>query len=914
MKLKNALILNSSFNEIYYEIGGLLYLFEQGYNPDIIIATSFSSITASLLAKDPSIRNIRDIIDFYKFLKKEDFLNKSILERLLLKPHYNLDRIKNMLRKILPENFELFSVPLYIVSYNASKGEFRVFGMEKNDNLIESIISSMIIPGLYKHQEYISGLVFPFKLIEVALELGVSNIVYFIGDYEKTSKLISQEYRPLVNQNYREFSEEIKELYSRLLVYQIRTHKKLLDFSNTRELVNIGYANTRKDFVYYKLFRFGRVKETLDLLKRPDLSEEEKIIKAYAIYLEGDIPQAYAQFSELYEKHPENEIVVAGYANSLIDIGEIERAFTILESIRNKTKNPYIFDTISRYYFYKGEIDKCLEFTKLTLNYAKVEPIAYNLALIHYGIVMASLGKIKESLEVFNEAINNLEYLDNAYYLSFAYVNIINLYMNLETTQAIELISKKIENYLELAGSSRNKFIYYLNYGFYFGNPEKSTNYIKKAIEIATEKGDNNLISLGLSALGAIYNMSGQYSKAETYSNEALKIASENNLIYNFVNALRSLIQSKIFLNKIDEAYLLLDKLPKDISLSLPDLLDFLSLKIYVYDNSKKDSQDLIKEMISTIMENNFFSLRVLPQIKSYVLEKITRHLSLKEILQIGDKEILKLKLEEEPKKKVEFFENLNIEDSIKYIDIIKTFSDDSRLRIYINKFAEHWRKISEQYLVTLGNILYFFNNEVVPINDELDLLILLYLVINRDKVITYGNISISFGLHAENIKPRLEKIKQMIEPWTITQTAKYLFIEENQILFKLDENFKVDFVLFENYLQAGDIESAINTYKGDFAPHITHPFFVEVRNKLKERYLKAIIDLSNEYISNKEYDKAILTLDSLLSREILNLEHLKLLVSTLYKIGKRAYAYEWYLRYLSVVEEPKFKFEEVVA
>ncbi|MCX7948295.1 MAG: hypothetical protein N2504_06905 [candidate division WOR-3 bacterium] len=913
--MKNALILNSSFNEIYYEIGGILYLFEQGYNPDIIIATSFSSITASLLAKDPSIRNIRNIIDFYKFLKKNDFLNKSLLEKILLKPYYNLDKIETKLKKQLPEKFELFRIPLYILSYDVSKKDFRIFGTEKNDDVIKSIISSMTIPGLYKTYEYVSGLMFPFKLVEIALELGASDIVYFIGDYEKISELMSNEYKTLVSQNFREFIEDINKLYSRSLIYKIKTNTKLLDFSKTRELVNTGYANTRKDFVYYKLFRFGRVKETLDLLKRPDLSEEEKIIKAYAVYLEGDIPQAYNQFDELYEKHPEDEIVVVGYANSLIDIGEAERAFTILESIRNKTKNPYVFDTISRYYFYKGEIDKCLEFTKLALNYAKTEPIAYNLALIHYGIVMASLGKIKESLEVFNEAINNLEYLDNAYYLSFAYVNIINLYASLQIIQVIELISKKVENYLELAGSSRNKFIYYLNYGSYLSgtNIEASINYIRKAMEISVEKGDNNLISLGLSALGALYNLSGQYSKAAIYSSEAVEISNENNLIYNLVNALRVLIESKILLNKIDEAYLLFNKLPKDINLSIPDLLDFLALKIYVYDSLNIDSQALIKEMTSAIMENNFFYLKVLPPIKNYVLEKITKHLSLKEIVQIGNNELLKLKLKEEPKKKVEFFEYLNIEDSIKYIDIIKTLSDDSKLKIYINKFAEHWRKICEQYLVTLGNTLYFFNNEVVPINDELDLLILLYLIINRDKVITYGNISISFGLHSENIKPRLEKIREIIEPWTITQTAKYLLIEENQILFKLDENFKVDFVLFENHLKAGDLESAINIYKGDFAPRITHPFFTDVRNKLKEKYLNAIFELSNEYISNKEYDKAILTLESLLSRDILNLEHLKLLLSTLYKIGKRAYAYEWYLRYLSMVEEPKFKFEEVV-
>jgi DNA-binding SARP family transcriptional activator len=95
--------------------------------------------------------------------------------------------------------------------------------------------------------------------------------------------------------------------------------------------------------------------------------------------------------------------------------------------------------------------------------------------------------------------------------------------------------------------------------------------------------------------------------------------------------------------------------------------------------------------------------------------------------------------------------------------------------------------------------------------------------------------------------------------------------------------------------------------------PYITHPYFSELRNKLKNMYLDAVYNLAKKFISENQYDRAVVILESLLNRDILNVEHLKLLIWTLYKLGKRAYAYEWYLRYLSKIEEPKFKFEEAI-
>jgi len=353
-----------------------------------------------------------------------------------------------------------------------------------------AIKNSISIPPIYKNENYISANIFPSKLIEIALEIGANRIYYFIGDYNKLSEIILKDYKILLKQNYKDFIEDISELASRILIFELKSSNKLLDFSKSKMLIEEGYKQTRKQYISYRLFRFGRVKETLELLKRPDLDDEEKIIKAHAIYLEGDISQAYNQFSQLYEKYPENELVIIGYANSLIDIGDLKTAGELLESYKNRTKNPYLFDSLSRYYFYKGEIDKSLESLKIAINYSKNDPIAYNLALIHYAIIMASIGRFKEAYKSFNNVIVNLKNFDNAYYLSFAYTNVMNFYIKQRDKKKLEILKTEIEESLNLSGSSRTKFLFYLNYAFTISetDKEKAISYIKTQLILLLKK------------------------------------------------------------------------------------------------------------------------------------------------------------------------------------------------------------------------------------------------------------------------------------------------------------------------------------------------------------------------------------------------------------------------------------------
>ena len=922
MNLKNVLILNSNFNEILFEAGGILYLFEQGFIPDAIISTSFSSITSAFLGKEPTIRGIRDILDFYKNLKKDYILHKSFMEKILFKKFYSFHKIEKFLKKNLPESFGLLKIPTYIISYDIRKSEFKIFGQNPNDNIINAIKNSISIPPIYKNENHISANIFPLKLIEIALEIGANRIYYFLGAHNKLYEIISKDYKILLKENYKNFLEDINNLASRILLFEFKSSYKLFDFSKPKLLIDEGYKQTRKQYVSYKLFRSGRIKETLELLKRPDLDDEERIIKAHAIYLEGDIPQAYSQFSELYEKYPENELVVIGYANTLIDIGDLQMAGQLLESYKNRTKNPYIFDVLSRYYFYKGEIDKSLENLKIAMNYAKNDPIAYNLALIHYAIIMASIGRVKDAYESFDSAIVNLKNFDNAYYLSFAYTNVMNFYMKQRDRKKLEFLITEIEESLNLSGSSRTKFLFYLNYAFSI--PEfsyTSVNYIKKSINIAIEKGSPQMLSLALNGLGDIYCNLNEFEKAEIYLNEALKVALENDLKYNIILVVISLLQIKLKLGKIDEMIKLFELLPSEEQIPPPDLIALNLIKALMYskigDNQKlKEQLEITKNLIN---ELKLFELgKFFPVFQNEILKIVSSELTIHEIIEIKNKELLIEKVKNEPKAISEFLEKLNVEDSINYIEVIKTISkDEKKFKIQIDRFSEHWRRFCEQYISTFGDVVYFFNNDIMPITifgDEINLLILLYLISNRNKVITYGNLSIAFGIHSENIKPRLEQILEVIEPWTITQTPKYLIIENEKILFRVDENFKVDLYLFEDYLRSGDLESAINIYHGDFLPYISHPYFSELRSKLKKMYLDAVYNLAQSYISDRKYDRAIIILESLLNRDILNVEHLKLLVSILYKIGKRAYAYEWYLRYLSKIEEPKFKFEEVIS
>ncbi len=920
MKTKIVFILNSNFNEIFSEIGGIKYLIERGIIPDVIIATSFSSINAIFIAKNPTTKGIEEGIDFYKFLKKEDVLDegeKSIFEEILpIKVPYSYRKLISKLGGILPKEFRLLKIPTYIMGYDTNRNEIKVFGMELSDNIANSIACAISIPGIYKPYEsnYISANLYPILLIEFALKLRANSIYYFIGDYNKLSEIIAKDYKLLLNQNYKEFFEEISKQALYIHLFETKTDRKLFDFTDIKSLVDEGYRNTRKRYTYYRLFKHGRVRETLELLKRSDLDDEEKIIKAYAFYMEGEGLEAYNLFSELYKKYPNNELVIGGYIETLTYLSKFDEAYDIIEKLDKDNKNPYILVAIGQYYHRKGEVARALDYYKLAMENAKDDPIAYGIALRRYGSSLYILGEYREAFHCASKALENFKKTDNAYELA-------NSYYLLMLVSSSPLLFDIYEKLIDICGSSFLKFQLYSEYA----HISCSIDYAKKALEIAKEKKNLKFIGRALSGVSEIYVILKDYDRASVYAIESLEIARQSDDLLNELWIKIMLLAIKILQNNLKETLEIMSLLPDDEE--MPSVLyahefNFLKLCIYSRLNQTENYNKVankIKENVKEIGLSGYEDIIMLSKELSKEIDKeLSKILDIKELIMCGAnaRGAINIKLENEPKSRIEFLENLNNENSIYYIDEIKRLSKDKHLRIYIYNFTEQWRANLKQYIIAFRDFLYFINDELRNMevfNDNFNLIIFLYLLANREKVLTYGNISIAFGMHSENIKERLRNILEVIEPWVIAQNPKYIIMEEDKVLFRTDENLKVDFILFEEYIKDNNLESAINLYRGDFVPSINHPFFNELRKKLKDSYLNAVYKLSREYIESKNYDRGIVLLEDLLNREITNLRHLILLISTLYKIGKRAKAYEWYIRYLSVVDEAEFKFEEAI-
>ena len=169
-------------------------------------------------------------------------------------------------------------------------------------------------------------------------------------------------------------------------------------------------------------------------------------------------------------------------------------------------------------------------------------------------------------------------------------------------------------------------------------------------------------------------------------------------------------------------------------------------------------------------------------------------------------------------------------------------------------------------------------------------------------------------------MRERLRFIQQIIEPWVITETPKYLILHEDEFVFNTDENFETDYSIFlenitlfeesENYAY---LEKAVEIYHDDFLTDTDHNYFDRIRKSLREKYMNAVLQLATYYAAEGETDKSIAILENFLLRYPDSEQHVKLLIKLLYREERRSTAYEWYLRYVSATDREPFDFYEVI-
>ena len=914
------------------QAGAALYLFERGFKPHIVIGTSFGAINAVFIAADPTPKGIKRLLEFWNRVNEKILFRKGLLDRIRRRREYDTKRILELLKKYLPAATHALELPLLITTYDLDREELRIW--EDHYDLPHLVLASMAIPGIFRpvkldEHHHVSGVVNLSALYEAAIEKNVTSIYAMESDNEKLLDRIDSKFRLYMKQNLilskeRNFPEKT---FHR---FRVESSRPFQDFSSHTQLWEQGYRQLRKQYIERKLLKLGRIRESLDLLSRPDLTLEEEILKAYAHYMEGDLWKAYEEFDELSQKEGvrNNPIFVLGFSNLLIDTGDVDQAEKLLMEARNRfPDDPYIYDTLSRITFYKGDVKGTLDYLRTAIKVAreKHDPIAQNLSLNHMGITYYMMGDLKQSLSMLEESANRIRALEHAYYTVVAYNNLIKVYNDTGQLMQAEHSVKMMEEYAILSGSSRAMAIYYSTYASTLAhtNLKEAIEIEKRGLHIAVEKNDLNMIPLFLVSIATKYTILGEAEKAAKYLREAMEISLDNNLAYPYQMSVVQLAGVYILMGKNEEAEKVILEAQSRGRLAPIIQLQLEALRLYLY--GQEDLRDYIRKL-SEIPSVSSVLGPLPPPVREFLYSYIEEKVDVETIIRMNMKDVLMRKLEKDPAAREKFIETITPEQSLQFIEVIKAFADKFRaegFELKLRKITRFWQNNVKQYIKTFGQFTYFFNQEPVPqgaLGDNMNRMILLFLITNEGKNLAIGNISSVFGIHSENVKERLEFIQQILEPWVITESPKYLIIHEDEFVFNTDENFETDYrsfleniALFEESGNYAYLEKAIEVYHDDFLVDTRHYYFDRIRQQLREKYMDAVLQLAMHYTSEDEIDRAIALLENFLLRYPDSEEHTKLLVKLLYREDKRSTAYEWYLRYVSATDREPFDFYEVI-
>lgn len=933
--LKNGLIFDGSFNRAFMQAGATLYLFERGFKPDIVMGTSFGAINAIFIAADPSPKGVKRLLEFWNNIDTKIIFRKGILSKIKGDRHFDSKPILELLRRHIQWAPDTVEIPFLITTYDLDEENIKSWDNLNTLSLPHVILASISIPGLYKPveiggKEYVSGVVNLSSLYELAIERNVTSIHALESDNEKLLNKIDPRFRLYMKQNLihtRELAIPEKSVQR----YRIESNRAFEDFSSREEVMEEGYRQLRKQFIERKLMKLGRIKESLELLTRPDLTLEEEVMKAYTLYLEGDIWKAFEKFNNLSYKHAEvkeNLHYITGYSRLLMDIGSLNEAEKILQEGKELyPKEPTIYDNLSRLAFFKGALRESIEYLNkaIALSQEKRDFITLNLAQNHKGVTLYMVGDFKRALGLVEESASRLRALDHAYYTVIAYNNLIKIYNDTGQLIQAENILKFLEEYVHISGSSRTMAIYLSSMAstIAYRNIKEAIRLEKEALEIALDKNDVSMIPLLLYSIAMKYIAIGEVEKAIKYLKEAMEISKEYNLAYPYQLSALQLIGAYIQANMRDEAEKLVLEIQSYKHLAPIMELQLKAIRIYLYEQ-KEQIQELI-DTLKTIQDVRGVVYALPSQVRECLFEYMRDHTSVADLIRMGLKEVIVQKLSTKTKERIEFIETISPEDSLHFIDVIVNFADKFRedgYELKLKQITRYWYNNVEQFVKTFGHFTYFFNREMIPlerIGDLMNQYILQFLITNEGQRMTFGDISTTFGIHSESVRERLYHLQRIIEPWIITESPKYLIIHNDELIFTTDEHFQSDYKnflenlrLFEETGRYTYLERAIEEYQEDFLLGVSHRYFEEIREMLREKYKAAVLELAKYYVDSENREKAIALLENFLLKYPNSPKHTKLLIELLYRENRRAAAYEWYLRFASLENTEPFDFYEI--
>ena len=184
-----AFVLSGGANFGSLQVGALQVLFERGIRPDLLVGSSAGAMNAMFLAMDPTLASLHRLAQHWRTAALEPMSRRddlAIVWRLLtgrdsLLPNEPLLRY---LERALPSDVARFGdlrLPTYALAVRLDTGEMRCFGDDPRDRIIDGLMATTAVPGLYPPwacggARYVDGGVVSFLPVQAAVERGATEI------------------------------------------------------------------------------------------------------------------------------------------------------------------------------------------------------------------------------------------------------------------------------------------------------------------------------------------------------------------------------------------------------------------------------------------------------------------------------------------------------------------------------------------------------------------------------------------------------------------------------------------------------------------------------------------------------------------------------------------------------------------
>jgi NTE family protein len=187
---KVAFVLSGGANRGALEVGVLLALMEHDILPQILVGTSIGAVNAAILAINPTLEGARYLEKKWHEASEKIFVRRdyiSAMWRLATGKSslYDSNRLRELLESFFPEDIRQFSdikaAELYITAVDINSGELHVFGKDRSQSILDSVMASAALPILftpwqYEGRNYVDGGVVSDLPMRVAVDAGATEL------------------------------------------------------------------------------------------------------------------------------------------------------------------------------------------------------------------------------------------------------------------------------------------------------------------------------------------------------------------------------------------------------------------------------------------------------------------------------------------------------------------------------------------------------------------------------------------------------------------------------------------------------------------------------------------------------------------------------------------------------------------